>query len=627
VSGFAAQSSIKESERNNPQFDVVRLCLMATASGISLTGLGKSFTPVDMIAIVGVLLGGYPVYKETFQSLIRGRINMEVSMAIAIFASLIVGQYAVSALITFFVLLSEYIENFATDKCRSTVVLLERSVPKKALVRRDGIESEVGAESLLKGDVVIVRVGERIPVDGTIISGTGFVNQSAITGESSRLERQPGDAVYAGSVNESGVIEVRTEKVGSETVFGRIIELVAEAESKKAPIQKVSDKLATWLVELAVAMSAFTFLITRNLTSTISVVVVAGACGVAAGTPLAIVAVMGKAAKKGAIVKGGLYVEELNKIDTVVIDKTGTLTLGEPQVIGIKGTDGHSQREVLQYAAIAERHSNHPLARAISARANQLHLTMPTGTRFSSSYLAGKGVISHQIDGPQRIVVGSMRLLNENNVSVPSFKGALDLLEAQEGVGSTVFVAHSGEFCGSISIGDTVRGDSRAAIDELKKLGIHVIMLTGDNKPVADYVGRMVGIGEIHSQLLPQDKVALVEKLVAEGKRVAMVGDGVNDAPALARANVGIGMGAGTDVSIEEADVVLMTNDLRKIAELTRLSKKAYRVIMTNFIGTIAVDGLGVTLAALGLLNPLLAAAIHVVSELVFILNSARLIR
>ena len=619
-----AKNKEKEPRRDSKSLEVVRLFLMGAAALLSFSGIWRILLPIDIVAIIATLAGGYPVYKETFESLRHGHVNMEVSMAVVIFASLLLRQFTVSVVITFFVLLSEYIENYAVDRGRQTIVLLEKSEPKKALVRRNGSEFEVDSKSLQPNDIVIVRDGERIPVDGTIVVGSAFVNQSAITGESSRIEKIPGDRVFAGSINETGVIEVRTEKIGNETVFGKIIKLVEEAENKKAPIQKISDRLATLLVEFAIGFSVITFLVTRNLTSTLSVIVVAGACGVAAGTPLAIVAIMGKAAKKGVIVKGGAYVEEMSRIDTVVIDKTGTLTFGEPVVTDVIGF-GCPQQKVLEYAAIAERHSNHPLARAITDKAAEMGIRLSNSSDLSSNYVPGKGIVSDQ--GGEETIVGNTVLMTEKNVRFPQGNESQLLSEKISDGKSTVLVAHSGKVCGLIAISDSVRGESKKAITDLKQMGIRTIMLTGDNETVAKAVAKEVGIEEVHASLLPGDKVAFIEKLVAEGHQVAMVGDGINDAPALARANVGIGMGAGTDVAIEEADIVLMTNDLQKIADVVRLSKKAYRTIMTNFYGTVTVDGIGVTLAFAGLLNPLLAASIHVVSELIFILNSARLIR
>jgi Cu+-exporting ATPase len=615
-----------EPEHGNTRGDLVRLSIMAVAAVSSGIGISLRILPFDVVAIAATLLGGYPVYKETLQSLRHGHVNMEVSMTVAIFASLILAQFTVSVVITFFVLLSEYIETYAVDKGRQTITLLEKSAPKLALVRRGGTELEVEAGSLVPNDVVIVRDGERVPVDGTIVVGSAFLNQSSITGESARVEKSAGERVYAGSVDESGLIEVRTEKVGTETVFGKIIKLVEDAENRKAPIQKLSDRLATWLVEFAIGFAFLTLLVTRDVTSTLSVVVVAGACGVAAGTPLAIVAIMGKAAKKGAIVKGGAYIEEMSRVDTVVIDKTGTLTFGEPAVTDILGFDGSAERQVLEYAAIAERYSNHPLAKAVMVKAAESGIRLSEGVESAPSvYIAGKGIVC-QYNGGQ-ILVGNGALMLEKNVQFPK---SVEEMKVSEGVSkgkSTVLVAYQGKVCGVIAVADRVRVESRKAIEDLRKMGIRTVMLTGDNKTVAQEVGREVGIDEVHAELLPEDKVSIVEKLVAEGHHVAMVGDGINDAPALARANVGIGMGAGTDVAIEEADIVLMTNDLQKIADVAKLSRKAYRTIMVNFYGTVTVDGIGVTLAFLGFLNPLLAAGIHVTSELIFILNSARLIR
>jgi P-type Cu+ transporter len=617
----------EEPGRGNTRADLVRLLIMAAAAASSGLGIWRHLLSVDVVAVAATLLGGYPVYRETFLALRHGHINMEVSMAVAIFASLIVGQFTVSVVITFFVLLSEYIETYAVDRGRQTITLLERSAPKLALVRRGGAEAEVDARSLVPNDVVIVRDGERVPVDGTIVVGSAFLNQSSITGESARVERSAGERVYAGSVDESGLIEVRTEKVGTETVFGKIIELVEDAENRKAPIQKLSDRLATWLVEFAIAFAALTLLVTRDVTSALSVVVVAGACGVAAGTPLAIVAVMGKAAKKGMIVKGGAYIEEMSKVDTVVIDKTGTLTFGEPVVTAVAAFGGCSEEQVLEYAAAAERYSNHPLARAIMEKAASSGINLSEGVpRAPSSYIAGKGMVC-QYNGGQ-VVVGSDVLMAEKNVQLPGSAGGEDLPSELPFKGmTTVIVAYRDKMCGVIAIADKVRGESRRAIDDLRKMGIRTVMLTGDNREVARQVADEVGIDEVHAELLPEDKVSFVEKLVAEGHKVAMVGDGINDAPALASASVGIGMGAGTDVAIEEADIVLMTNDLQKIADVAMMSRKAYRTIMQNFYGTLAVDGIGVALASIGLLNPLLAAGIHVTSELIFILNSARLVR
>ena len=602
--------------------ELTRLGLMGLAALVSYSGVWRYFLPFDLIAIAAAVIGGYPIYKETLLSLKRKHVNMEVSMTVAIAASLLLGQFTPAVVIAFFVILAEFIEQYAVDKGRTTVVQLERSAPKRALARKNGTEIEVDPQTLVPNDIVIVRDGERIPVDGTIIKGSAYVNQASITGEAVATEKNAGDRVYAGSVNESGLIEVSTERVGSETVFGKIIKLVEEAESRKAPIQKISDRLAVWLVEFAIGFSLITFLLTRNAISALSVVVVAGACGVAAGTPVAIVATMGQASRRGVIVKGGMYIEEMNRIDTVVIDKTGTLTFGEPVVTELVTMDGCDEHELLSYAALAEKHSTHPIARSIMRKAEALHVNSSGHSTFS--YIPGKGV-SVKYNG-QQVLAGNAWLMSENGVEL-SEKTRASLAKFASQGSTTVLVAHGKEICGAILVEDKVREESRKAIADLKRMGIKTIMLTGDNESAARNVGAKVGVDEVYAQLLPEDKVSKIEDLVASGHKIAMVGDGINDAPALAHANVGISMGTGSDVAIEEADIVLMTNDLRKIADTVRISKSAYRTIMQNFYGTITVDGIGVTLAFLGFLNPLLAAGIHVISELAFISNSARLMR
>jgi len=613
-------SLVREPPKNRE--DEIRLSLMGLAALFRYLGFWRSFSSIDFVAIGATLVGGYPVFVETFHSLRHRSINMEVSMTVAIVASLLVGQFTAAVVVTFFVLLSEFIEAYAVDKGRATIVKLEKSIPRSALVRRDGKEIETAVETIQPGETVIVRDGERIPVDGNLVKGSGFVNQSAITGEAVAVEKLVGSRVFAGSVDQSGVFEVRTEKVGNETVFGQIIRLVEEAESRKAPIQRISDKLAAWLVEFTIIFAVITFLVTRNLISTISVIVVAGACGVAAGTPLAIVAVMGGLAKKGVIVKGGVYVQEMSKVDTVVIDKTGTLTFGDPEVTDVVGLDGCSTEQVLTYASAAEKFSKHPLAHAIVAKAQALGVT--SGSTSSSDYMAGKGIVSWY-DGEQ-VIVGNSVLMNEQHIALSNDVDTTITSKVSEGK-TTVLVAHGGKICGVIGISDKIRKESREAVRELGKMGLSTIMLTGDNQVASKTVGEQVGIDEVHAELLPADKVSYIEQLSASGRRIAMVGDGVNDAPALALANVGIGMGAGTDIAIEEADIVLMTNNLGRIPLIVKASKQAYGVIMQNFYGTLIVDGIGLGLAFQGLLNPLFAAGIHVVSELVFILNSARLIR
>ncbi len=602
--------------------ELLRLTLMGAAALFSWLGLWRAFLPLDLVGLSSALIGGYPIYKETLQSLTHKKISMEVSMSLAILASLLIGQFTAAAVIAFFVILAELLESLAVDQGRATLIKLEEAAPMKALVKKNGADVEVDVRSLLVGDVVVVRHGDRIPADGVVLEGSALVNQSNITGETVSVEKSAGNRVYAGSLNESGLLEVRVDSVGSETAFGKIIELIREAGSKKAPIEKTSDRLATWLVEFAIIFSVITFIVTRSFVSSISVIVVAGACGVAAGTPLAIVATMGNAAKRGVIVKGGSYIEEMSRIDTVVIDKTGTLTFGMPVVTDVTAVDNCETKQVLQFAVTAERYLNHPIASAIVEKASELGVRGIAHSTFS--YTPGKGV-AVESDG-HNILVGNSTLLREKGIAISPEALAISTAQAAQGK-TAVYVAHENRICGLIAIVDRIRDESRKAMVDLRNMSVKTIMLTGDNKVAAQIVANEVGIDEVYAELLPHDKVAIIKRLVAEGHKVAMVGDGINDAPALAYAHVGIGMGAGADVAVEEADIVLMTNDLQKISYLVKASKKAYRTISQNFYGTITVDGIGITLAFLGFLNPLLAAGVHVLSELVFILNSAKLIQ
>ncbi|MGH7248078.1 MAG: heavy metal translocating P-type ATPase, partial [Pseudomonadota bacterium] len=397
---------------------------------------------------------------------------------------------------------------------------------------------------------------------------------------------------------------------------GRIIEAVEHAERSRAPVQQLADRLSAYLVYFALAAAAITFIITRDARSTISVIIVAGACGIAAGTPLAILGGIGRSARLGAIIKGGLYLETLGKVNTVVLDKTGTLTFGRTDVRAIIAAAGVSEAEVLQAAASAEMRSEHPLGKAIVQFAIATHHTFNEPERFA--YVPGRGITA-VVDGVT-ILAGNRRFLRDHQVEVPRD------LAAGSDPASEVFVARGGRLLGAIVIADTLRPEARPAIEALNRMGIRSVLLTGDTRIVAEVVARDLGIIEIEADLLPEVKLARIKSLVAGGRIVAMVGDGINDAPALAEASVGVAMGSGTDVARESADVVLLGNDLVKFTQTLEIARWTRRIIWWNFAGTIGVDLIGIGLAAAGLLSPTLAAFIHVTSELIFILNSARLL-
>ena len=602
--------------------EYVRLGLIGIIVVASLTGWWRPFMDRDWLAFAGTVIGGFPIYKEAWENLLRRRMTMELSMTIALLSALAIGQFFTAIVIAFFVLFAELLEGYTVGGGRRAIEKLINALPRHVTVRRNGQERELKAEELSAGEVIVIRPGERIPVDGTVTKGSSYVDQSSITGESLPIEKTKQSKVFAGTINKNGVLEVSVERVGRDTTFGKIIQVVEQAEKSKAPVQRIADRLAAGLVYFALGAAILTFIVTRNLTSTIAVIIVAGACGVAAGTPLAILAGIGSAARRGIIVKGGLYLEKLADIDTIVLDKTGTLTMGIPEVTGIRIADGTTEKEVLQNAAIAEQHSEHPIGEAIirKARTSKLSLREYSDLR----YIPGKGLTC--LDAGSKIVVGTRTLLEENGIRVDTNADGSFLNDTRPGE-TLVYVGRNTTVLGALSIADQLRSEAIQAVDDLKRQGYRTLLLSGDSNEAASAIGAQLGVHEAIGNLLPEQKLEKVRELLRQGQKVAMVGDGVNDAPALAEATVGIAMGGGTDVALETADITLMTSDLSRLTEVFGIAKRCYRVIMFNFWGTIAVDTLGIGLAFFGLLAPIIAALIHVGSELAFILNSARLFR
>jgi heavy metal translocating P-type ATPase len=595
--------------------ELVRIGFVSLAVVASWLGFWQSFASFDVIALAATLLGGYPIFKEALANILARRMTMELSMTIALAAALAIGEFFTALVIVLFVLVAEVLEGLTVGRGRRAIRDLLDLLPRNAVVRRAGGTQEVEAAEIMVGDVVVVKPGSRLPVDGDVVAGNSFVDQSAITGESMPVEKLPGTSVYAGTINQSGVLEVRTTGIGRDTAFGKIIEAVERAEQSRAPIQKTADRLAGYLVYFAIGWAILTFLVTHDVRSTISVVIVAGACGIAAGTPLAILGAIGRAARQGAIIKGGLFLEVLGRVDTIVLDKTGTLTLGNPKVADVHPCPGITLESVLEAAAIAERPSEHTLAKAILEKATEMSLPVRELERFE--YAPGKGIVCWQHG--EQLVVGNRGLLHQQRIDTAALAPAADH-------SSEVLVARSGQLLGALYIADALRPESVQAMAELRSMGLRTILLTGDAAAIAEAVGKQLGIDQVEAELLPTEKVARIETLMGTGKNVAMIGDGINDAPALTQANVGVAMGSGTDVARESADVVLLGNDLLKFVETLRIARRCRFIIWQNFAGTLLVDGIGVGLAAFGFLNPLFAAFIHVSSELVFILNSTRLL-
>ena len=609
-----------ELEQNEEQHwigraDLVRIALAACAVAATWFHVWQPVARIDVLAVAALLGCGWPIWREALEALLERRMTMELSMTIAIGAAAAIGELFTALVIVLFVLVAEVLESLTVGRGRKAIRQLVELLPRSAIVRRGGSEQEVAAHDLKPGDIIVVKPGARIPIDGVVVAGHSFVDQATITGESMPVEKLPSTQVFAGTVNQFGALEVRTVGVGRDTAFGKIIEAVERAEHSRAPIEKTADRLAGYLVYFALACAAFTFLVTRDARATISVVIVAGACGIAAGTPLAILGAIGRAARMGSIIKGGLYLEALGRVRVVILDKTGTVTLGEPRVTGVVTQPGFTERDVLEAAAIAEKRSEHPLAKAILQRASAAQVSDAEPDTFH--YQPGLGISCLQ--GGREILVGNRALFAHHSVEV----GAV---EPPSGASAEVLVGSAGRVIGAIHLSDVLRPEAKEAVRRLRALGLRTVLLTGDARAVALAVGKDLQVDDVRGELLPDQKRAHVEEWQRSGEAVAMVGDGVNDAPALAQAAVGVAMGSGTAVAMESADVVLIGNDLGKFVDTVEIARRCRRVISQNFVGTLVVDGLGVGLAAFGFLDPLLAAFIHVASELAFILNSTRLL-
>jgi len=594
--------------------EVLRVAFVALAAAAVWFHLWEPFHQVSVIGLAAALIGGYPIFKEALENIIERRMTMELSMTIALVAALAIGEFFTALVITGFVLGAEILEGLTVGRGRRAIQDMLDFLPQTASVIREGQTLEVPTKTILPGEMVLIRPGSRIPVDGQVISGHSFVEQAAITGEPMPNEKTPGSGVYAGTVNQAGVLHVCADRLGKDTAFGKIIEAVERAEHSRAPIQKTADKLAGYLVYFALGAALLTFFLTHNIRSTISVIIVAGACGIAAGTPLAVLGAIGRAARQGSIIKGGIYLEALGRLDTVFLDKTGTITYGEPSVAQIGPVPGITEQSLLKAAASAEQESEHPLGRSIVRYAEEKNIPLSQPSEFR--YEVGRGIVA-QVEG-ERIAVGNRaHLLSLGIEAPPELKGFQ---------GMSVFVEVGDRYYGSISIEDQVRTSAASAVKALEAMNIRVILLTGDSHAAAETVAYQMGIFHFHSDLLPEQKAIEVAAHTKRGHIVAMVGDGINDAPALSEATVGVAMGSGTDVARESADVVLIGNDLEKFVETARIARRCRAIIFQNFYGTLIVDSIGICMAATGLLNPLLAAFIHVASELTFILNSTRLL-
>ena len=629
--------------------DVVRIAVVGLAAlgAWVAEATGTPGWAVGAVGAVVLAVGCWPLLVEAAGDLRERRMSMELSMLLAIVAAAVIGEWVTALAVTVFALCAEVLEELSMDRGRDALTDLMSFLPQTARVvgtpvATESAESAEAAESsqssgvtevpldeVRPGQVIALSPGGRVPVDGVVRTGRADVDQSRITGEALPVQVGPGNRVPAGSITR-GALELEVERVGEESSYGRIVAAVRHAQSSRAPVQRLADRLAARIVYLALAAALVTFLVTRDVRATISVIIVAGACGVAAGTPLAVLAAIARAARCGAFVKDGTHLEQLSAVDTVVVDKTGTLTVGEPRVVSILPTEAAAgEDEVLALAAAAEWNSEHPIGRAIYAEAAVRDLTVPVPGDVA--YSPGAGVSAH-VEGRQ-ITVGRCRGQGhqpERDTDGCEDEAALSTESDPEAPSATsvVEVRADGQLLGTIALADRLRQGAAAAVRDLGDMGLEVLMLTGDSAASARHVAGLLGLTEeqVRADLLPTDKEEVVDSLRRAGKRVAMVGDGVNDAPALGAADVGIAMGTGTDVAREAGDVVLVGSAPADLVETVRVARRARRIIMVNFVGTVVVDVVGMIAAGLGLLGPVAAALVHVVSESAFILNSARLV-
>lgn len=569
------------------------------------------------IWLLVVLIGGYPIFLNVLRKALRGRIISHTLMTVGMLAAVAVGEWAAALIVVFFMRVGDYVEHFTEERARRAVKDLAALAPQTARVERNGAEVEIPVAEVKVGETVIVRPGERIPVDGIVTGGQATVDQSTITGESMPVEAGLGTKVFAATIASLGSLRIQVEHIGADTTFGRVIRLVEEAEGNRADVQRFADRFSGYFLPVVAVIALLTYLIGRNPLATAAVLVVVCSCSFALATPLAMIASIGAGARRGLLIKGGKYLEALNRADVLLLDKTGTLTLGRPRITDVLPFAGFAENELLVMAASTERYSEHPLAGAVRNSALERNLTLQEAEHFEA--IPGRGVRAKVND--RLIEVGSRALAVEtNNIS------AVNELEAQ---GKTMlFVFCDGKPAGVLAAEDTLRPEVPKAIAELRTLGIRQIkLITGDNERTAAHLAENLGI-EYSANLLPEHKITMVKEYQAKGHVVVMVGDGVNDAPALAQADVGIAMGAaGTDIAVEAAHIALMREDWLLVPELFHIAGRTMGVVKLNLVFTGLYNLAGLTLAAFGLLPLTLAAALQSLPDLGILANSSRLLR
>lgn len=588
-------------------------------------------TPVQFYA-------GFQFYKGAYKALKNGSANMDVLVSLGtlsayfysivlLFQSSMHSYFEVSAVLITLVILGKTLEARAKGKTSEAIKKLMGLQAKTARVIRDGSERDIPLEDVETGDIVLVRPGEKIPVDGEVIEGSSSVDESMLTGESIPVSKQPGDTVIGATINKNGALKFKATKVGKDTALAQIIRLVEEAQGSKAPIQRIADQVSSYFVPVVVALAIITGIVwyfvsgnfSQALVGFVSVLVIACPCALGLATPTAIMVGTGKGAEKGILIKGGEHLEKTHKLTAVVLDKTGTITRGRPDVTDVIAVKGFEEKEILAIAGSAEKSSEHPLAEAIVKAAQAEGLVMEAVSDFAA--IPGHGIQAKV--GDRQVLMGNVKLMDKNNVNISDL---LERIQALEAEGKTVMaLAVNGVLAGAVAVADTVKDHSAEAIAELQGMGISVYMITGDNKRTADAIASQVGISNVLAEVLPENKAQEVERLKNAGYVVGMVGDGINDAPALATADVGMAIGTGTDVAMEAADITLMRGDLRSIVASIKLSKATMGVIKQNLFWALIYNLLGIPLAAFGILSPVIAGTAMALSSVSVVSNSLRL--
>jgi Cd2+/Zn2+-exporting ATPase len=574
-------------------------------------------------AMIGSLILGYPIILTAIKDLRRGNLSINELVAIAVMAAFASGDYKTAGIVAFFMLTGEIIETRTAEGARNSIESLIKLTPTKARrILKDGNEEEVPASQLAVGDVIRIRPGDNVAADGLIVQGQGSFNQATITGESLPADKKQGDEVFAGTQNLTGVLEIKVSRAGEDTTIGRVRELIIAAEKTKLPIQKIVDQYMGFYTPLVLVIGALVWAFTHDLSRVIAVFVVSCPCAFILATPTAMVAALSAAARLGILIKNVADIELAAKINAFIFDKTGTLTTGQLAVSRLAPLGETKPAELLLLAASAEKYSNHPTAKALAALAGEAGVPLAEPKDFAEA--AGRGVKA-QINGAT-VLVGRAQWLKDNGVD-SQFEKSVDVNDAEGW--SLIFVAQNGKCVGWVGMQDQTRAEAKEALMELKEAGVRrVAMVSGDRQPVATRVAAEIGCEEAKGDCLPQNKVEFVRAMKIKGYKVAVIGDGVNDAPALAAGDIGIAMGAaGSEVAIHSATIALMNNDLRRLPFLVKLSRSTRAVINQNFAFGVVFIIVGLSAASFGIVGPIVAAILHNVGSLIVIFNSARLVR